>query len=855
LIGETISHYRIVDKLGEGGMGVVYKAEDTRLDRTVALKFLSAHLLEDEEARERFVREAKAAATLDHPNICTVYEIDEAEGQTFLAMAFIEGPTLQKKIDERPLKLKQALDIAIQIADGLAAAHQRDINHRDIKPANVMLTADGQAKIMDFGLAQLGGQTKITKSGMMLGTPSYMAPEQIRAEETDHRVDIWAFGVVLHEMIAGQPPFAAATDEGLGQAVLHLEPEPLTALRRGVPMELDRIAAKCLAKDPDERYQHIDETLVDLRALRKKLPETTRSAATTVAAAPAEAKEPRLPWLLFGLVSLVAGALAIVHFTETQPEAPLRRVSISPRATLRPDTRRYYNVLAISPDGRHVAFLGDGQLWVQDFDQEEARPMEGTEGARAPFWSPDNTRIGFFVGGNPGELRWISVNGGPSSKVCDAPEFHAHGASWSPDNELIVFASGPSGGQPASLYQVNAAGGTAEGLISWEELGHTIGWAHFLPAEAGARVLLIEGDGDMMLQDLDTGQRRTLGPGFFPVYSTSGHIIFQSAEDDGTLWARRFSLDTLEASGDLLPVAQNARHGSVARDGTLVYLDFVGPGDRQLVWVDRNGGRLGVVGATGGDLDNPALSPDGRSVAYSVRTDGQLDVWIYDMNRGIPTKLTTSLEGDTSPFWSREGDQIAFSSYQQTPVGVFFKNSDGTGTEMPLTPPPQAGIVTDWSRDGQFILYQTPGYTHYLSRSAGGGGWEPTQYNPGTQAKLSPNSRYVAYGSEREVYVGPFPEGGRRWQVSANGGGRPRWSRDGDELFYVDNEGTLVAVEVSTDGEFWAGTSDPLFQLQVPNAQYDVSLDGKQFLVVEPVENTEPLIRVVENWFAEFRDR
>ena len=448
MIGRAISHYDIIEEIGEGGMGVVYKAQDTKLDRAVALKFLAAHALEDDpEYKARFVREAKAAARLDHQNVCPVYEIDEVAGETFLVMAYLEGRTLKDKIAERPLKLDEALDIAIQTAQGLKVAHQKEIVHRDIKPANLMLTDEGLVKIMDFGLAQLADRSKLTKTTTMLGTPAYMSPEQARRERADRRTDIWSLGVVIYEMVTGRLPFEGERQEAVLYAIGNEEPESITALRVGIPTELDRIVSKALAKDPEERYQHVDEMIVDLRALAGKL-KPGRSTVLTAPRAPAPRADADsshagarhavsaawLPWAVATVFALASAVFAFLYFDE--PTAPERQ---GPRPATRtvvnlPDSARLalgtqYSVvgfdspaLALSRDGRHLVYMGqaeeDTRLYYRDLTRfEDPRPIPGTEGARYAFFSPNSSELGFLT---DDRVKKVALDGGAVTTLCRA---------------------------------------------------------------------------------------------------------------------------------------------------------------------------------------------------------------------------------------------------------------------------------------------------------------------------------------------------------------------------------------------------------------------------------------------------
>ena len=512
-------------------MGVVYRAEDTKLERTVALKFLAQHLLNDEEAKERFLREAQAAAALHHPNVCPVYEIDEVDGKTFISMAFLEGESLEERIAQGPLSIKDALDIARQAADGLDAAHEKGIFHRDIKPANIMVDPKGRATIMDFGLARLTEASRLTKLDTAMGTVAYMSPEQAQGMTVDSRSDLWSLGCVLYEMISGQRPFQGQYDQALLYEIVHEEPAALTGLRTGVPIELEFIVGECLAKDRDDRTGTAQEVARKLRTLAEKLKSgrstilrsanLTAGVPATVTAGqtinPADAlprdsmvvrrSSHRTTQALAAVVTLAFLGLLAFNLTQAPPETLTRRFSFTPESL---NSEQDTSPAAVSPDGRWIVYASEespSALWIRALDSEEPRRLEGTDGAvRGAFWSPDSRFIGFPTGG---QLKKIGIQGGSPIVLCDLQSSGFVGGSWSPDGEVIIFSSGPS--EPV-LHEVSAAGGTARALP--EPLSNEKGIAnvepHFLSSEASSRVLLLSvgarNDRDVYLWDLESGE-------------------------------------------------------------------------------------------------------------------------------------------------------------------------------------------------------------------------------------------------------------------------------------------------------------------------------------------------------------
>ena len=951
MIGQTISHYHITDKLGEGGMGVVYKAEDTSLKRPVALKFLAAHLLRDEEVKARFRREAEAAAALNHPNICTVHEIAEASGKTFIAMALIEGEPLEKKIEAGPLKLNDALETAIQTAKGLQAAHAKGIVHRDIKPANLMIGEDGHVTIMDFGLALLTDRSKLTRLDETMGTVTYMSPEQTYGMDLDHRTDVWSLGVVLYETVTGQQPFKGHYDKAVMYSITNEEPEPMTALRTALPMELEWLVNKCLAKDIDNRYQNSSELVVDLRNLQDKLksgkstilraqamsdvgaphaaPAVTEEATGTRvehavplhSAGPlaryrviedveetgdsmkyvAEDTELRrsvairvLPQsseqhieqrqrlqrrALMGMGALLAASIAlsaVLWFRGPSADAPRQtvRFSVTPENLVTTGSVP----AVISPDGRHIVFVteedGERTLWVRDLDRETPRRLEGTDGAALPFWSPDSQSIGF---GTEAGLKRIAFSGGEPIALCELPQatggFRFSGGSWSPDGNRIVFSSG------LQLYEVASRGGTPELLVERTESERWLSFPHFLPETDGPRGLIYSssspGDFRLGVLDLGTGERREVVHGAVPAYSASGHLVYrESFAADAGLRALPFSLETLTATGEAFPVAEAGRGPSVSRDGTLVYADGLVGGSRQIVVRDRSGEILRTVGGPIASARTPAVSPSSRFVAVSIEGD----IWVYDLERDIGTRLTSAEGEEGMPVWLSSGRELSYGARGSGGVRLMTQIADGSAEAWVLWDGGRNLTAFDWSSDDRYLAYNgaprsgdEEGGIYYHELRADGSLSEAiafllTAANEGG-ARFSPDGRYLAYASNEsgrfEIYVRPFPPGPGKWQVSTDGGGQPIWSPDGKEIFYIEGS-TLMAVPVSAEGSFAPGSPQRLFESDLlrgnpqGSRRYDVFPDGQRFVTFAPEEDegtASRSIRVVENWYEEFRDR
>jgi Tol biopolymer transport system component len=848
--GAKLGPYQIVAQLGEGGMGEVFRARDPRLNRDVAIK------TSREQFNERFEREARAVAALNHPNICHLYDV----GPNYLVMELVEGETLRG-----PLPLDEALKIAQQIADALEAAHEKGIVHRDLKPANIKITPAGVVKVLDFGLARLGAAYAVdptespttiaspTRVGTILGTAAYMAPEQARGKVVDKRADIWAFGVVLYEILTGKQLFAGESVTDILAGVLREEPD-LSA----VPVEVRRLLQSCLAKDPKKRLRDIGDWA---QLLEPAVP------------APAEARATWLPWGVAAAAVLAALVLGYFAWRRPAPQPPrVERFSL-----LTPEKASLSSAIAIpaiSPDGRRVAFApaidGKSALWLRDLDGLNARMLPGTEGASFPFWSPDSRWLGFFA---DNKLKKIDVAGGPALTLCDGVQ--GRGGTWNQDG-VIVYGVGGS-----ILFRVPAAGGTPVALTALDrkagETVHRNPW--FLPD--GRHFLYTARAGDatktrVYLDSLDAkpgpgARREVLAADSNTVYvppllSAPGYLLFVR---ERTLMAQPFDAEKAQTTGDAVPVAEQIDYFpagsqsqfSAAANGTLVYTSGAGDGGKkQLTWFDRAGRSAGTVGMPVNTFW-ASLSPDNSTVATDPvdAASGVPDIWLHDLARGAVSRLTFGPGSSEYPAWSPDGSRIGFySANNRNPRG---KAANGTGAEEALDHNPLNTRLDDWSRDGRWLIEEPidPKTGHDIWLIPQFGDRKPVPYINSeyyeTNAKLSPNVQWLAYASDesrrREIYVQTFPEHGGKWQISTNGGDYPVWSRDGRELYFLGADRKMMAVEIKGSGAgFQAGVPKPLFEVAA-QGQFDVSKDGR-FLIQVPVEQatTNVPITVITNWQA-----
>jgi Tol biopolymer transport system component len=883
--GSKLGPYEIVAPLGAGGMGEVYRARDTRLDRTVAIKVLPQHLADTPEARQRFEREARAVSALNHPHICTLHDVGSQDGTEFLVMEYLEGETLAARLEKGPLRLEQVLNLGVEIADALDKAHRQGIIHRDLKPGNIMLTKGG-TKLMDFGLAKQSGpaplaaaltemtqeQSKLTGEGMIVGTFQYMAPEQLEGKEADARTDIFAFGEVIYEMSTGMPAFTGKSRASLIAAILTTKPTPITQLQPMTPVALERVVKKCLAKDPDERWQSASDLASELHWIAER--------DSQVGLAPTPARGIRglgRGTILLGiacllLVGLVSG-LAVWNLKPSPPR-PVTRTVI----TLPPGQRLAVTdqpAVALSPDETqlvYVAIQGSvQQLYLRAMDSLEDRPIPGTAGAVNPFFSPDGQWVGFFA---DGKLKKVSVSGGAALTIGDAVQ--PRGASWGSQG-MIAFAPAAV----SALQQVSDAGGTPQPLTRFEkgELSHR--WPEFLP---GAKAVLFTAaatavnwaNAHVAVQSVGTGEQRNLiAGGTHPRYAASGHLIYAQ---EGSLMAVPFDPQRLAATGGAVPVVEGVLQSSVtggaqysfSATGTLVYIPgSVQRNQSKLAWVNRNGAEQPVA-APARAYQFPRLSPDGRRVTVGI-TEQESQVWLDDLSRETLTRFTFEASGSNTAVWTPDGKRIAFQSIREAPPSIYWQRADGSGGLERLTTSQYNRFPVSFSPDGQLLAFveisPTTGYDIWVLRLSDRKA-EPFLRTPFNESvpRFSPDGRWLAYISNEsgrfEVYVQPYPGPGGKWQISTEGGTEPAWNRNGGELFYRSGD-RMMAVDIATQPSFAVGKPRVLFEgryepTPATSPNYDVSPDGQRFLMLKPAEALEGAptqINVVLNWFEELKRR
>lgn len=894
--GKRIGRYEIRAKIGEGGMGEVYAARDEQINRDVAIKVLPATFSADAERLRRFEQEAQAAGSLNHPNILVVYDVGTHDGAPYVVSELLEGETLRDRMAGGALPQRKAIDYGLQIAHGLAAAHEKGIIHRDLKPENLFITKDGRVKILDFGLAKLTrvgndqSQTDIptrrvdTDPGVVMGTIGYISPEQLRSKPADHRSDIFSFGAILYEMLSGRRAFRGESTADTVSAILREDPPDLSQTNRAVSPALERVVNHCLEKNPEERFHSSRDLAFAIEAVSGSA-SMSGSSPTVLTATPASRKLrlDRLGWIAAAAFLATTLVLASLYFR--RPEQPSQTM----RFTLPvPEKLDYRGELALSPDGRHVAFIVTGaegkSLWVRSLDSLEARELPGTSDATLPFWSPDGNSIGFFASN---KLKKTEIAGGAPQTLAEVTG-DARGGAWGRGG-TIIFTPGFT----LPLLKVSADGGTVEPVT---ELDHSRGhtshrWPFFLPD--GRRFLYFaraqkkEAEG-IYVGSLDSKESRFL-------LSTNLRASYAQAEDgsdtgyllfmrDKTLMAQSFDLTRLQLLGEPSLVADGVltfpdeggptayAAFSTSTSGHLVYL----PGKAsvaQFGWYDRAGKFVSAVGSAGLSTE-PAQSPDGKRLAFG-RTDTQAsDIWLLDLTRGTTTRFTFDAAVDVCPVWSSDGERVVFASNRDGGVfNLYQKISSGAGSDELLLKSNHNAFPDDWisSQAGEFLIYESdsPNTRYDLWVLPLTGERKPyaflqTEFNE-THSQFSPDGRFVAYASDEsgraEVYVQTFPASGGKWQISNGGGDQPQWRRDGRELFYIAPDKTLMAVPIASGDSLEPGAPVALFPTRITSSSltgdrnhFMVTADGQRFLVNNFLdEGSKSPITFVLNWGANLK--
>jgi serine/threonine-protein kinase len=900
MIGQTLAHYRVTTKIGAGGMGEVFRATDSRLNREVALKLLPNEVASDADRMARFHREAQILASLSHPNIGAIYGLEESSGRHALVMELVEGEELADRIRRGPIEVNEALRIARQIAEAVEAAHEKGIIHRDLKPANIKLTPDGQVKVLDFGLAKALENTHssrddkvsqsptlsvaATRAGIILGTAAYMSPEQAAGQVADKRSDVWSFGVILLEMLSGSRLFA-------GETVSHTLADVLRAdidwnkLPATTPPPIRRLLERCLDRDKKHRLRDIGEARIvidDYLAGRSV-------SAPQVTAAPAAVSPSRmrlLPWAVAGLAIALLAAAGVALWR--QPSGPpSQTLQLDVKLATEPLWTGIGSGIEVSPDGSSIAYIvGTGErraLRLRRLDQLDGTTLvEGmTDGSSPynPFFSPDGKWVGYTT---PSELKKVPVSGGTPLTLCKVQR--SRGAAWLPD-DTIVFTPSPVGG----LFRVPASGGEPTELTKVEKTEQSHRWPQVLP---GGELVLFSSlaqapsngfdNGTIEVLSMKSGERKVVHRGGgYPRYVPTGRLAYVN---NGTLFTVPFDLDRLEVTGSPVTAVRNvtwnsgqgAAQFSFSPTGTLAYMR----GGAQIqkfpvVWVDRNGGTTSLINDPG-TYGNPRLSPDGKQLTLTVLRDNNWDIWVYDLARGVSTRLTFKDTVDSEQIWSQDSREIVYSE-RGTGGGadnLFRKRADGSGDAEQLTKTDVAMWANSWSSDGRYIIGTIGGgkFDIGIMPLDGDRKIQPflnTDFNE-VDAAFSPDGRWVAFVSDQsgraEIYVVPFPSRGGRWQISDAGGGYPRWSRNGKELFYRVEDGIMAAsIEVVGDslqtgkprrlftGNFQGGIAGLEIAGEV-FGDYDVTPDGNRFVMFSAALDADALERqgivtLVTSWF------
>jgi eukaryotic-like serine/threonine-protein kinase len=878
--GTLLGPYEIGAPLGAGGMGEVYRARDTRLDRTVAIKILPEQLSCDPVRKQRFEREAKTISSLNHPHICVLHDVGSQDGISYLVMECVEGETLAKRLEKGPLPLEQVLKYGMQIADALDKAHRSGVVHRDLKPGNIMLTSSG-AKLLDFGLARPAvpsaslatltaatpQQFPLTQEGMIVGTFQYMSPEQVEGRELDGRSDIFSLGAVLYEMLTGKRAFEGKSQLSVASAILENEPLPISSVKPLTPANLDHAIRRCLAKDIEDRWQAARDLAVELRWIGES------GSQEAIPAIRPEARKSLawLAWVLSG--TLVAGLMAaLVWWRGSRVEERTMYFSAPFSFPVRD--------MVIAPNGHTVAVVGDREsggksaLWFYEIGSREARSVANTDGASFPFWSPDGRSIGFFA---EGKLKRLDIAGGPIQTLCDARS--GRGGSWNRDG-VILFT--PSGRIGEVVNRVSASGGVPQPIsvldASRGETSHR--WPMFLPD--GKHYLFMTFDVSALTRtdaifvgSLDSKEKKFLTKATAnAAYAAPGYLLFYR---DKTLLAQSFDLNRLELTGEASPILTDIQYESriahvvfsVLDGKALVAQSGAGVSLSRLQWFDRSGKEVGSVGEP--DVySNVELAPNGKSVAVDKNDIGNqnTDVWIYDLQGGSTKRMTFDPAIDAMPVWSPDGKRVVFSSSRKQTFDLYLKATDGAQEEKAIEAAPAWDkYPSSWSRDGKYILYTRESELWFLTLPDLRDQLFLKPPSAIKNGQFSPDGKWVAYASNEsgkwEIYVTSFPEAHGKWQASNGGGDQPRWRGDGRELFYLAPDGKIVAVPVKEGASFSSGAPAALFQANQrepvatsEQVAYDVTRNGQRFLINTYVKNgkIQPMT-VVLNWDAESKKK
>ena len=888
MIGKTLGTFECTALLGKGGMGEVYKAKDQKLGRDVAIKVLPEEFAKDTDRVARFQREAKLLASLNHPNIASIYGLEESDGTHFLVLELIEGDTLADRVKSGPIPVEESLKLALQIAEALEAAHGKGVIHRDLKPANIKVTSDGKVKVLDFGLAKaFAGDSEdmnlsnsptlsvaATQQGIILGTAAYMSPEQAGGETTDKRADIWAFGVVLYEMLTGRSLFGGNSVSQTLARVLEREPD-YSALPPNLHSRIRFLLEHCLKKEPKNRYHDIADARVDIQEVLAD--------PSGVFAQPGVITKPRkklqvgLPWVAAAIV--LAGAAVWMLKPAPTPE----RKQIMRFYHELPGDQEFTNLAAsvvdLSADGTKIAYAANRQLYIRDLNELTARPIQGTAGrSLAPIFSPDGLWVGYYSM-EDGQWKKIAVSGGAPVTLCKAST--SAGATWGSDNTILFEENG------VGIKRVSGNGGAAELLIEEKE-GKLFQRPQALPG--GEWMLFSIGnpgswnEAQIVAQSLKTGERKVLVPGGSDArYIPTGHLVYALGD---VLYAKAFDVSGMEVVGGAVPIVEGVQRAGitgsanygVSDTGMLAYV--VGSAatamKRTLVWVDRNG-KEEPLGAESRAYQNPRISPDGTRVALQVENGGKPDIWIWDVVNKIMTRVTFN-ENSMFPLWTRDGQRIAFTSGDKR--AVYWRAANGTGNDELIGSGTGTGALPNaWSVDGKaLVVMDWIGGTNINIGSISMEGdheYKPLLQEEYTeiQPQISPVGKWMAYTSNEsgdlEIYVRPFPDVDKgRWQVSKDGGNSPLWSPNGNGLFYR-KEDEAIAVSIETDPTFKVVKSETLFRgnyvtrgAATELISWDIHPDGKRFLMMKDSmdgtstgEAIRPRINIIANWFEELKER